>query len=109
MDNGTWLDLDAPDSETFAIPDDKDYIVTSNNLPGGSKTDMPWCFARISKVESDPEAIFETYDYNIQGWQTGQQVRRGDNELFSTNLHYYDPQFDGTAPSYTGNISEWKW
>lgn len=109
MDNGTWLDLNAPDSETFTIPDDQDYIVTSNNLPGGSKTDMPWCFARIAKVESDPEAIFETYDYNIQGWQTGQQVRRGDNELFSTNLHYYDPQFDGTAPSYTGNISEWKW
>lgn len=106
MTSGTWLDLDAPDHDTFTIPDDKDYIVTANNLPTG---DWGWGFDRIVKVGYAPNVIAEAYDYNIQGWQTGQQICRDGNSLFESELHYYDPQFAESASSYTGNITEWSW
>ena len=51
--------------------------------------------------------VTETVDYNIQGWQTDMAVK-GDNDanIYNQQLKYYNP-VKGTAPLYTGNISEW--
>ena len=57
----------------------------------------------------DSSLIVETFDQNLQGWQTTHQVTSGADTLFCTTLSYYDPQFETTHPSYTGNISEWEW
>ena len=104
--DGSWNEGVA-DGYTFTVKDDQDYVVTANNLPAGNET--VWGFDRILKLESDTKVITETFDYNVQGWQTGQCVQGGNDTLFSAKLRYYNPRFEGTIPSYTGNISEWDW
>lgn len=61
---------------------------------------------RISNVVygKDSRRVYETRKYNIQNWLTVQESR-----LFSMRLHYYDPALATTAPSYSGNITEWEW
>ena len=55
------------------------------------------------------DLLVETYEYNLQGWRTNHTVSAGADTLFETKLHYYEPRFEGTTPTYTGNISEWEW
>ena len=50
--------------------------------------------------------VTETINYNIQGWQTATAVTNGSSNIYSQQLKYYNPS-KGTAPLYTGNISEW--
>lgn len=51
-------------------------------------------------VGKDANSITSSYAYNLQGWLT-----RSSGHYYSSQLKYYD----GSNPSYTGNISEWKW
>ena len=51
-------------------------------------------------VGKDANSITSSYAYNLQGWLT-----RSSGHHYSSQLKYYD----GSNPSYTGNISEWKW
>ena len=51
-------------------------------------------------VGKDANSITSSYAYNLQGWLT-----RSSGHYYSSQLKYYD----GSNPSYTGDISEWKW
>ena len=51
-------------------------------------------------VGKDANSITSSYAYNLQGWLT-----RSSGHYYSSQLKYYD----SSNPSYTGNISEWKW
>lgn len=51
--------------------------------------------------------LSETFAHNIQGWQTEQQVAKGNVPIFGSTLRYYDPLY--IRESYTGNITEWMW
>ena len=52
-----------------------------------------------------PDTVFtEVYGYNVQGWQTA-----SDSPYFGMELSYYDPVEIASVPSYSGNVSEWRW
>ena len=42
--------------------------------------------------------------YNVRGWQTEIQ-----NDSWSAQMRYNNPQLSGSMASFTGNISEWEW
>ena len=48
--------------------------------------------------------VTETLTYDIRGWLTGKS-----SDIFSESLRYTAPQRPGTAPAFTGDISEWGW
>ena len=50
--------------------------------------------------------VTEMITYNIQGWQTAQNVTRNGTALYSSELRYYNP-VKSTGALYGGNISEW--
>ena len=50
--------------------------------------------------------VTEMITYNIQGWQTAQNVTRNGTSLYTSELKYYNP-VKGTGALYGGNISEW--
>ncbi len=52
----------------------------------------------------DSDARRTDYRYNVRGWLVGRQ-----SDEFSATLAYESPSLPTTAPSYTGNISEWSW
>ena len=64
---------------------------------------------RLRSKSLGSDMLVETYEYNLQGWRTTHAVRAGADTLFGTKLHYYDPRFEATPPTYAGNISEWEW
>ena len=53
---------------------------------------------------SGSSTVAETLTYDIRGWLTGKT-----GNVFSESLRYTFPQRQGTAPCFTGSISEWGW
>lgn len=53
-------------------------------------------------------ALQESFTYNLQGWEAERNVSRGEEDIFASALRYYDAP-SGTSPSFTGDISSWKW
>lgn len=89
----------------LSIKNDQDYIVTANDLPASHEA--IWGFDYIVQSQGSDTgstALTETYDYNIQGWQTAKS-----SPYFDMKLHYFDPQKSDSVSSYTGNITEWEW
>ena len=80
--------------------------VETGGLPA---VDMEYCYdSRDNPVTVKytlPDTVFtEVYGYNVQGWQTA-----SDSPYFGMELSYYDPVEAASVPSYSGNVSEWRW
>ena len=80
--------------------------VETGGLPA---VDMEYCYdSRDNPVTVKytlPDTVFtEVYGYNVQGWQTA-----SDSPYFGMELSYYDPVEIASVPSYSGNVSEWRW
>ncbi|MDR1349126.1 MAG: DUF6443 domain-containing protein [Prevotellaceae bacterium] len=57
----------------------------------------------------DNNLITDETKYNIQGWITEKNAKKGTDNIFKMQLAYYSPAQSSTTPSYTGNITEWTW
>lgn len=84
----------------------------SASLNGGTPAVTHYQYNDLGQLigKSSQDGLLNTsLTYNIRGWETGQEVTKGTDRIFSSQLRYYDPQQPATIPSYAGNISEWTW
>lgn len=64
---------------------------------------------RAKALGQGDSLIVDSMYYNIQGNITKYAYSIGTDNLFESQLRYYDPQYSETQPSYKGNITEWEW
>ncbi len=95
---------------TFAYDYRGRLLSETTTVNGGTPAIVTYAYDDLGKLTGKTygtpgtsTSVTETHSYNIQGWLTGQS-----SSLFDMKLRYHDPQ-KGTAPSYTGNITEWEW
>lgn len=83
-----------------------------STLDGKTSAEIRYTYDGLGKLvgqTSSDGKLSTSQSFNLQNWQTG-QVNSFDNQLlFSSHLRYYNRELGTTAPSYTGNISEWTW
>ena len=88
--------------------DARGRLLTETATIGGVSSSVNYSYDSVGRLAGKSyggTALTETLAYNIQGWQTSQTVKKGTETLFDNSLKYYD----GSAPLYSGNISEWAW
>ena len=92
---------------TFSY-DRRGRLLAETATIGGVSSSVNYTYdsvGRLTGKSCNGGTVTESLAYNIQGWKTAQTVKKGTEVLFDNSLKYYD----GAAPSYSGNISEWAW
>jgi YD repeat-containing protein len=83
-------------------------LTETTTINGGAAATVTYAYDDLGRVTSRTcgNGTSETQQYNIQGWATTMSAKRGQNNIYTQTLHYYNP-VKGTAALYSGNISEW--
>ena len=83
-------------------------LTETTTINGGAAATVTYAYDDLGRVTSRSygNGTTETQQYNIQGWATTLSAKRGQSNIYTQTLHYYNPT-KGTAALYSGNISEW--
>ena len=83
-------------------------LTETTTINGGAAATVTYAYDDLGRVSgrSYGNGTTETRQYNIQGWATTLSAKRGQSNIYTQTLHYYNPT-KGTAALYSGNISEW--
>ncbi len=93
---------------TYTYDNRGKLISESTKLNGSTAATVNYTYDDMERIAKRTygNGVTETLKYNIQGWTTTQEAKKGSSNIYSQTLSYYSTS-KGTTPLYSGNISEW--
>ena len=80
----------------------------ARTFDGDSLAEVTYSYDALGRLAAKEagQALSESYTYDLHGWTSGIDARRGTSGLFSESIRYSSPQKPNAVPLYSGNISE---
>ncbi len=93
---------------TYTYDNRGKLISESTKLNGSTAATVNYTYDDMERIAKRTygNGVTETLKYNIQGWTTTQEAKKGSSNIYSQTLSYYSTS-KSTTPLYSGNISEW--